>query len=515
MARFILASCILSVATLSILHAPVNSASVSSFAANNHLSDHEHQGSDTDTTRLINHQYLRKLSKDSSSKSLKSKSKKENKGKSSSKSKSKSKKSNKSATFPNLPSLDCYLLNEGLGENQTAVPPVECAPLYDSILSLQDDSFPREDFAEVFTQLLLPGIEDFIIKGSMSTNPIVNFDLARDRLEQYIFDGVPLDMNDFSQLLAAFPAPPVTGPDTMAKVAVVSEKPEDIAAYEKDAKEGTERAVEQYSVLPDDSKAVATWPMVKNEGRALIKDDDLSPECLDAIVRIVIEVIGIFLSAVGIRGIVLRPFKEYFVTIKGGQLNGLVLTAFRQSRGEFDASFFVGLVVSFLSILSWDDMKSALNALDSSDWLSLALGLSLAIGSVLATGGLALSLAITGMFIQADSLRGDIADLENCFRLCSDGVTQSGGQQTTTYTILLDRSQGKLNLYYQMFTNPDRLDLIYEGTTIFTTGGLVSGSQTIERDIDGDAKEILVRITAPNSGTAWIFSIDCPVPNIL
>lgn len=511
MAKFIFATFLLCMTTLSILHVPVNSASVSSFAANNHLSEQE-QDSDIETTRLINHQYLRKLSKDSSSKSSKkSKSKKESKGKSSSK--SKSKKSNKSATFPNLPSLDCYLLNEGLGENQTAASPEECTPLYDSILSLQDGSFPRENFAEFFTQLLLPGIEDFIMKGTMSTNPIVNYDLARDRLEKFIFDGVPLDMNDFSELLAAFPAPPVTGPD-MAKVAVVSEKPEDIAAYKRDAL-GTKRAVEQYLVLPDDSKAVATWPMLKNEGRALINDDDLSPECLDAIVRIIIEVIGIFLSAVGIRGIVLRPFKEYFVTIKGGQLNGLVLTAYRQSRGEFDASFFVGLVVSFLSILTWDDIKSALNTLDSTDWLSLALGLSLSIGSVMATGGLALSLAITGIFIQADSLRGDIAALENCFRLCSDGFTQSGGQQTTTYTILLDRSQGKLNLYYQMYSIPDRLDLIYEGTTIFTTGGLVSGSQTIQRDIDGDAKEILVRITAPNSGTAWVFSIDCPVPNIL
>jgi hypothetical protein len=510
MVVFTLANSILCMATLSILNGPVNAASISSFVANNHLSE-QNDGDVLETAGSIypRNQYLRKLSKSKSSKSVKSMEVKSNKGKSS----SKSRKSSKSTQFPTV-SLDCYLLNEGLGEDQTAAPAAECSPLYDSMLSLQDGSFPREDFTEFFNQQLLPGLEDFIMKGNTSTGSSLttDFDLARDRLEKFIFDGVPLDINDFSQLLAAFPPPASTSPD-VKQVAVVSEKPEDIAAYKKDTK-GRGRAMEQYSEN-EEAKAVATLPAPKNEvSRALIDDDDLSPECLDVIVRIVVEAIGIFLSVLGIRGIVLRPFKSYFVTIKGGQLNGLVLTAYRQSNGQFDASFFAGLVVSFLSILTWDDIKSSLSTLDSSDWLSLAIGFSLAVASVLATGGLAISFAITGMLIQADSLRGDIAELEKCFRLCSDGFTQSGGQQTTTYTVLLDRSRGKLNLYYEMYTIPDRLDLIYEGATIFTTGGLVSGSQTIQRDIDGDAKEILVRITAPNSGTAWNFSIDCPVPNI-
>jgi hypothetical protein len=284
----------------------------------------------------------------------------------------------------------------------------------------------------------------------------------------------------------------------------VSENPEDIAAYQNNTT-GRKRAMEQY-IDTYEAKAVARV----SGSRALIDDGELSPECLDVIVRIVIEVIGLFLSSLGIRGIVQRPFTRYFVQAKGGQLNYLVLSAIRRSSGEFDASFFAGLVVSFLTTLTWNDIKASLATLDSGDWLSMAFGLLFAIGSVVTTGGTSLAFAISGMLIQGVGLIGDIADLKKCFRLCSDGIAYSGGQQNTTYAILLDRSQGTLELHYDMYSIPDRLDLIYEGTTIFTTGGLVSGSQTIQRYIDGDTKEVLVRITAPEIGTAWEFSIDCP-----
>lgn len=438
--------------------------------------------------------------------------------------KGKNKKSKKSKTSQPIPApslspsqvtvlpSSCFLLNEGLGDNNTApVPSEDCGPLYDSLVTLQNDTFAREDFAFFFNQVLLQGIESFVLNGTspdLLQNITMDFASVLVRLEEYIFDeNVTLNETDFSALLAynysGASRRSLSSPLNLNKNSFDSgETPEAIEAYLKQHKDD---APEYSTALSGNS----------HNGRSLIDDDDLTPECLDVIIRIVVEVIGLLLTAIGIRGIVTRPFKEYFVQIKGGQLNGLVLRAYRQSRGEFDFGFFAGLVVSFLSILTWKDIKSALDELSNfDDWFSLCLGLLLAIGSVLLTGGLAIAAAVGSILLQGDSLRQDVEDLGQCFALCSDGYTQSGGQSTQTFVVALDRSEGELTLTYQMYRIPDQLDLIYEGNTIFTTGGLVSGSQTITRNIDGDAEEILVKITAPNSGTAWNFQLECPVPEL-
>ena len=65
-----------------------------------------------------------------------------------------------------------------------------------------------------------------------------------------------------------------------------------------------------------------------------------------------------------------------------------------------------------------------------------------------------------------------------------------------------------------MYGIPDQLELMYEGATIFSTGGLVSGSRTITRLIDGDDEFMYVKITATNSGTAWDFTLTCPQEDI-
>jgi len=117
---------------------------------------------------------------------------------------------------------------------------------------------------------------------------------------------------------------------------------------------------------------------------------------------------------------------------------------------------------------------------------------------------------VTSIILNANSLKQDVEYLsEQCFTLC-DNFTQSGGQSVQTFYVSLDGSQGNIVLTYEMYRIPDKLELIYEDQTIFTTGGLVSGSRTVNLSIDGDEEFILARITAPNSGTAWNFQIDCP-----
>ena len=383
----------------------------------------------------------------------------------------------------------------------------ECKGMTEPFFALADSSFVRENFDSYFQEFLRPGVEQFIADGLPNGTTItVNYDEVSARLEAFFFDNITLGLDDFDELLSFY-----------NRSTSITNRQQMLSDEGNDGDVTTATAfVSSHAIVPYE----AMHP--SDEHQSLIGDDDLSPECIALIIRIVLEVVGLILSAFGVRSVVTRPFKEYIIVVKGGQLNGLVIQAYRQSRGVFDVTFFVGLMDAFLAIMRWDDIKNALSGIPSEDWWSLALGLTFAIASVFATGGVALALAIASVALNGYGLATDIAKLDECFALCSDGLSQSGGQQTTTYIVLLDRSKGKLTLSYNMYSVPDQLDLIYEGATIFTTGGLVSGSSTISREIDGDAKEILVRITAPNSGitvpnsgTAWNFQLVCPVPDIL
>lgn len=61
-----------------------------------------------------------------------------------------------------------------------------------------------------------------------------------------------------------------------------------------------------------------------------------------------------------------------------------------------------------------------------------------------------------------------------------------------------------------MIVIPDRLDIRYEETIIYTTGGLVSGTGEFSIPYSGRSTEIEVTLSAPESGTYWEFEIGCP-----
>ena len=392
-------------------------------------------------------------------------------------------------------SADCYLLHEQPGAE--GVVPRGCEVFHGAAATLRDGSFAREGFQDFFERFLRSGVETFIRDGVPDgfDNSLIDLEQAAERMEQYIFDSSPLVENDFDRLLTLFPEASVDG---LRRSLHASGQTAALVSSERNL-ENTE---------------LSNSLVLHDKYRQLQSDDELSAECIDAIVRIVVEVIGLVLSAFGIRSRVLKPFEDYFVDIKGPQLSGLVLEGYRRSRGNVDASFFVGLVASFLSILTWEDIQNALATLGTEDWTSLFVGISLAVVGTLSTGGLALAFLISGLVLQAQSLQADVDALRECFALCSDGFTQSGGQQTTTYVVALDRSSGDITLVYEMYSVPDQLELIYEGDVIFTTGGLVSGSRTVTETIDGEEKSVLVRITAPEESTVWDFSISCPVPDL-
>jgi uncharacterized repeat protein (TIGR01451 family) len=94
-------------------------------------------------------------------------------------------------------------------------------------------------------------------------------------------------------------------------------------------------------------------------------------------------------------------------------------------------------------------------------------------------------------------------------------LSGSGGEGGTTRTITLpalpqgQSSKGSITVKwsYEHFSIPDQFAISYEGKDIFTTGGLVpgrnSGTRTIPR---GNSNEVIVKVTAPTSGTAWNFT---------
>ena len=79
-----------------------------------------------------------------------------------------------------------------------------------------------------------------------------------------------------------------------------------------------------------------------------------------------------------------------------------------------------------------------------------------------------------------------------------------------TYQIVLTGStSGTISIYYQMYSIPDMIEVYYESQVVFTTGGMVSGSQTVYRNISGTDDIVYVLMNAPNPGTGWNFRVGC------
>eukprot|EP00980_Cylindrotheca_fusiformis_P028870 scaffold22663_cov111-Cylindrotheca_fusiformis.AAC.3 len=106
---------------------------------------------------------------------------------------------------------------------------------------------------------------------------------------------------------------------------------------------------------------------------------------------------------------------------------------------------------------------------------------------------------------QEDHEQSDV-----CIDTCPS-TTTSGGQGVTVLRIDMERNEGTFPISYEMFQIPDQLYIVYEGTRIFDTGDLVSGSQSSQVSFSGTDTVIEVTMFAPNSGTAWDLFVGCPV----
>jgi hypothetical protein len=90
----------------------------------------------------------------------------------------------------------------------------------------------------------------------------------------------------------------------------------------------------------------------------------------------------------------------------------------------------------------------------------------------------------------------------------------SGGQGTTFITQNLGTTPGRVEVDYEMFTIPDQMDIFYNGVQVASTGDLVSGPGALFFNYNPTAVGpfyCIIRMYAPNQGTAWQFTALCPV----
>ena len=110
---------------------------------------------------------------------------------------------------------------------------------------------------------------------------------------------------------------------------------------------------------------------------------------------------------------------------------------------------------------------------------------------------------------EAKKKQDDYEKTDVCVAPCPS-TQQSGGQGTTRLVIDLLQSSGTFPVEYQMYQIPDQLYITYEGTRIFDTNGLVSGSQSAQVSYSGNSTLVEVTIFAPNDGTRWDVFVGCP-----
>ncbi|MFN8557611.1 MAG: VWA domain-containing protein, partial [Dehalococcoidia bacterium] len=96
---------------------------------------------------------------------------------------------------------------------------------------------------------------------------------------------------------------------------------------------------------------------------------------------------------------------------------------------------------------------------------------------------------------------------------CND-ATNSGGAGITTRVYDMGTNAGTFRFDYETFTIPDRIDIVYEGGTIFTTGGFVGENRTVSVTFGpGRSTQITLTVTGnlTDTSTEWT-SATCTAP---
>ena len=101
------------------------------------------------------------------------------------------------------------------------------------------------------------------------------------------------------------------------------------------------------------------------------------------------------------------------------------------------------------------------------------------------------------------------AHLQN-FPFC-DEEQSSGGQEGDRRTIQLTKTEGILEIEYQMYSIPDRLQIFYEGNELYDSD-FVKNSRNFSLPFQGNSGRLEVILTGNKDkpGTRWNYKISCP-----
>jgi hypothetical protein len=104
--------------------------------------------------------------------------------------------------------------------------------------------------------------------------------------------------------------------------------------------------------------------------------------------------------------------------------------------------------------------------------------------------------------------------LDSCDGPACDDTVQAGGDTPENHQINMGSSSGTFDFYYDTASQEDRIQVLYQGSTLFDTG-CVGAFGTEQIQFSGSSTQITVDIT-PNcadpqaTGTVWEFSVGCP-----
>ena len=101
------------------------------------------------------------------------------------------------------------------------------------------------------------------------------------------------------------------------------------------------------------------------------------------------------------------------------------------------------------------------------------------------------------------SVSGSVASLGDC-----ETSFGSGGEGTFSFAHFVGYGTGASEFFYDAYSIPDKFTVSTSKGQKYTTGRLVSGSDTVNLQLD-DEPTVYVNVSAPNAGTAWEYRVGC------
>lgn len=251
-----------------------------------------------------------------------------------------------------------------------------------------------------------------------------------------------------------------------------------------------------------------------NDGRLLSLSNE---QCNQILREKVAKALAVCLEAIGIDEAIAEKIVASLVQKHGDLLKIAFATQFVQHDGLTEG-FVASVFITFLTTIEWWEVEQIIMLqFEGYKRASALLDVSLNLMALYATGGCVAVDKLEATFPVIFSLFDDVKDdLKNsCFgdtivQGCED-FYRSGGYGLTTSTVNMGQAMGEITLNYEMYMIKDEIEVFYEGERIYWSGGLVSGGKTVTLSYGpGDSQLIVVRVSAPNTGTAWTFSITCP-----